>query len=498
MSNDGKTVDDDVPANGPVDRPAVSPLSWGQPRFFLLLVPVIAQLVTIWITWDLWQVRESPPLLPLLNLGGFQMSFTWTLTAAIAMVVWFPRVGVWFQLGVLLLAVGLDQFRFVPQVFFLWLLMAAVVFDWLAVLSRWYLASFWIWTGLHKLLSPDWLGYRSYELLSASETGLDPAGFYLVFGWAIGLAELSLGLVACFRPRWAAYGCIALHSGIALFLLTLFQNGNDSVIPWNLAMSVVGYWILIQAAKRANITPGEYLALILFLLIPFGFYTGWVGRTPAHVLYSENMPHGYVTHRQTPHELVRGWGALGVPFPNERGTLKQYFSLTAKVGEKLHIRDPRPWLSDQFWLRTEEGIVELSQREFLEAGPQTPAGVMLDDPRSLFALSQAGVQMRKKDANSMVFAVVFPPETFDPSLLALLAGLKNIEQIQLSDTAVSDDDLHHLKGLTKLNGLGLNGTAVTDAGLSQLEGMPELKILQYRGTRMTPEAVERLTRPKGN
>ncbi|MCH2182758.1 MAG: hypothetical protein MK108_12200 [Mariniblastus sp.] len=495
MSNDGKTIDGVVPAKRNGDRPSPDLLSWGQPRFYLLLVPVVAQLVTIWITWSLWQVRVSPPNLPLLELGGFQMSFTWTLMAATGMVLWFPRVGIWFQLVVLLLAVGLDQFRFVPQVFFLWLLMAAVVFEPVARLTRWYLASFWIWTGLHKLLSADWLGYRSFDLLTASNVGLEPGDFYLVFAWAIGLSEVLLGLLACFRPRWAACGCAALHLGIALFLSPLFIDSNSSVVPWNLATAIVGYWVLSQAARAPSVSRAELAAFILFMLIPCGFYFGWANRTVAHVLYSENIPHGYITHHQEPNELVRGWQGTAVPFPNERNVLRQYFSLTAKPGEKLHIRDPRPWLLDQFWLRTKTGLVELGEQDFLEASPQSPAGILLDDPRSLFELSQAGVKMRKKNADSMVFAVVFPPGNFDSSLLDQLVGLKNVEQVQLSGTSVTDEDLRKLAAFPKLTGVGLDHTAVTDTGIGYLAGLKNLRLIQYEGTAITEEAVDRLTEP---
>ncbi len=494
MFNGGKRVEGSVPEKPAADLKPSRPLSWGQPRFFLLLVPVTAQLITIWITWDLWQVRENPPNLWLVDLNGFQMSFTWTLMASVLMVVWFPRFGIWFQLGILLLSVGLDQFRLVPQVFFLWLLMTSIVFDWATILTRWYLASFWIWTGLHKLLSPDWMGYRSFELVAASNTGLDPGEYYLVFAWAIALSELLLGLLACFRPRWAAYGCVALHLGIALFLSPLFFDGNFSVIPWNLAMAIVGYWILMRAAERPAITRGEYLGFLVFMAIPIGFYLGWVDRTLSHVLYSGNIPHGYVTRLNEPHELIRGWGKTEVPFPNERRILRQYFSLTGQPGEKLHIRDPRPFLADQFWLMTDSGLVELNETEFLAASRQVPFGIPLDDPRALFGLSEAGAKMRKKDADSMVFAVVFPPGKLDSSLLDLLVGLKNVQQVQLSGTSVTDDDLKKLRVLPRLTGVGLDNTAVTDAGIEHLAGMKTLQIINRQGTAITDEAVSRVVK----
>ena len=506
MVNGGKRAAGMAPDRGLAESSLSRTLSWSQPRFALLLVLVLAQVITVLLTWDLWQVRQVPPNLPVADIFDFQISFAWVLVASSLLLVWFPRFGVWFQLVILLMAVSLDQFRFVPQVFFIWLLMVTVVFDSIVLLVRWYLAAFWIWTGLHKLLSADWLGYRSYELLAASNIGLDPADYYLAFGLIVGLVEVVLGLLVCFRPRLAACGCVVLHLGIALFLLLIVQGRNESVIPWNVSLAIVGYWILVRAASVKAVSRLEIGCFALFMIIPVGFYFGWVNRTMAHVLYSENIPRGYVSRQTEPHELIRGWGSLGVPFPNERRILRQYFAATSKPGEKLHIREPRPFLSDQFWLMTEAGPVEVSQEDFL-AGPvpklttglakgdfDVVRGVPLNDPRAMFALSEAGVQMRKKDQSSMVFAIVFPPDAFDRSLLDLLVGVQSIEQIQLSGTSIVDDDLKKLKVLSRLTGIGLDDTAVTDAGLEHLVGLNYLEVIQHQGTQITDEGVAKLIR----
>ena len=467
-------------------------LAWGQPRFFLLLVPVVAQCVTIWISWRLWEVRVSPPNLPLFAEWGFPMSFTWTLMASLALIVWFPRVGIWFHLLVLMVAAGLDQFRIVPQVFLTWMLMAAVVYDWATVIGRWYLVSVWFWAGLHKLLSSDWLGYQSFELLSGCNTFFNASDYYLFFAWGVGLSELLLGLLAWFRPCWAAFGCLGLHLGIALFLTLFYLGGNDSVIPWNFAMAIVGFWILKQAAKQSTMTRCERVCLLIFLILPCGFYFGLVGRTLSHVLYSGNIPQGYITRLQQPNERILGWGNLQVPFPNERRIIKQYFSTTASPGEKLHIRDPRPWLADQYWLMTEAGPAVLNKSQFLQGAEGVAVGMPLDDSRALFALSEAGAVMRKKDAGSMVFAIIFPPEDFKSEHLNWLSGLPNLEQVQLSGTGVTDDDMEKLGALPKLMGVGLDNTSVTDAGIEHLESVPELKIINYQGTTITDEAVDRM------
>jgi hypothetical protein len=143
---------------------------------------------------------------------------------------------------------------------------------------------------------------------------------------------------------------------------------------------------------------------------------------------------------------------------------------------------------------TDSGLVELNETEFLAASRQVPFGIPLDDPRALFGLSEAGAKMRKKDADSMVFAVVFPPGKLDSSLLDLLVGLKNVQQVQLSGTSVTDDDLQKLRVLPRLTGVGLDNTAVTDAGIEHLAGIATLQIINRQGTAITDEAVSRVVK----
>ena len=118
-------------------------------------------------------------------------------------------------------------------------------------------------------------------------------------------------------------------------------------------------------------------------------------------------------------------------------------------------------------------------------------GVGIDNKRSQFALSQAGVRMLRKTDQSMVYAVAFTPENFDRKLLAYLKGLPNLEQIQFSGTDIRDEDLTELKTLRLLTGLGMNHTAVTDQGLSQLDDLPHLQYVESEGTAITKYRPER-------
>ena len=49
-----------------------------------------------------------------------------------------------------------------------------------------------------------------------------------------------------------------------------------------------------------------------------------------------------------------------------------------------------------------------------------------------------------------------------------LKGLTSLEELDLSDTQITDAGLEDLKGLTRLEELYLHGTQVTDAGIKEL------------------------------
>src|SRR5690606_37088761 len=141
-------------------------------------------------------------------------------------------------------------------------------------LVRWFLASLWTWAGLHKLLSPDWLGVNAWEMTSS--LGLDPATYGEMFGWGVGLGELSVGLLAIFQPRWAAMPCALMHVGISLFLSPLAYNWSYRVMPWHLCRAIVGCWLLASTRGGFPEARWDWLAAGVILLYPAGFYLGWI------------------------------------------------------------------------------------------------------------------------------------------------------------------------------------------------------------------------------
>jgi hypothetical protein len=73
-----------------------------------------------------------------------------------------------------------------------------------------------------------------------------------------------------------------------------------------------------------------------------------------------------------------------------------------------------------------------------------------------------------------------------------LEHLPDLRVLDLSDTAVTDAGLVHVKGLAKLEELELDGTEVTDAGLVHLKGLSNLRKLRLQGTQVTEQGAKKI------
>jgi len=461
-----------------------------------LLLGIGCQAATIGMTLPLWTVRIDPPNLPTFPVPA--IDFVWPLFLSLVLTIFLPRPGLVLHWGLLILAGVFDQYRLQPQFFAIAVLMSGCVWPSWHTFVRWFLVSTWLWAGLHKLVSADWFGHASYWLVARLEF-VDPEHFYLPVAVTVAVVEVGVGLAACFRPRWAAVACVAMHLGIVISLSPLMLDWNVSVIPWNIAMAAIGCWIMwttVKAAPQGRIQWGTAMA---WMLAPLGFFVGWVDHGFCGVLYSDSLPRGQITTVDGA-KKVHGWGELRVPFPNERRTLRMYLEQAGEAGDYLHVSDPRLLLDDQYFVLNEAGVaVEIEASQFYSgsmgtaAGP--PFGIGLDELRSIFALQQAGVRMFKEERGKPIYAVAFNRSSFDPKLLPVLKGLPNLRQVQLAGTSVSDDDMRHLAELRILTGLGLDQTAITDAGLKTLRSLPHLIDVECEGTQITEQGLQEVLKP---
>ena len=461
------------------------PKPWST-RYVLLLVSAVAQLISLMITWPLWNVRTEVPHLPVFEFAVPQMPFGWILVLTLAVIPFRPKLGVWLHFSVMLVATLSDQMRAQPQFLAGWILMLATLGHSWKNYTRWFLSSLWIWAGLHKAISSDWNAHRAFQMADA--LGLDAVSWFTTVAIAVAVTEITVGLLAWWKPKWGAVGCVLMHVGIAIYLSPLFKDWNYSVLPWNLATAIVGGWILWTCDEQSTIR--QRTVFCVLMILPAGFFVGWLDHGYSHVLYSGSIPQGLITRADGSVEKIRGWGKLAIPFPNERRTLRQRFKADAGEGDRLHILDPRSALDDLHFICANGKVKPISRNDFFAPQPGSVAGVELDSARHVFLLTLARARMLKREDAAMIYAVEFKPENFKAEQLSHLRFLPNVEQVQLSGTSVTDDDLRWLIDLPKLAAIGLNETSVTDRGLAILSKSKFLKTVQVNGTTVTPQALQ--------
>ncbi|MEM6689956.1 MAG: hypothetical protein AAF664_11050 [Planctomycetota bacterium] len=448
-----------------------------------LLVAAGCQIAAVWITWPVWSFRAEPPNIP--YFGGYfgqhyGSVFGWLMIASALLAMRFPRFGSCLHLIVLGISCLLDQFRIQPQFLSVAVLMIACGFRRAEFVGRWMLVSLWFWAGLHKVLSPDWFGHVVPGLLQRINSFL--TDWSSTIAAPIAIFEVGLGITAAFRPRVAAVIAVFLHLGIIAYLVS--AGWNFSVIPWNICIAITGYSILSKAEPALKARGIEAVIAGLFLVVPVGFYFGWTDRAISAVLYSDNLPRGVITTKAGP-KRIRGYGDLRVPFPNNHRSLVEYLRQTATPGAKLHISDPRHFVDDGFYvLGPRQEVQRISRTEFYGTRVGFGQGIGLDEKRSMFALSRAGVRLLRRDIGQPIYAADFSETQFEPDLLRHLRGLPNLEQIQFSGIKINDSDLDIFFDLPVLYALGLDNTLVSSAGIERLEEHPTIKVIEYQGAQI--------------
>ncbi len=87
------------------------------------------------------------------------------------------------------------------------------------------------------------------------------------------------------------------------------------------------------------------------------------------------------------------------------------------------------------------------------------------------------------DHVSAVF--LFPDDRNSAHDLAQLRFLRRLEQLNLIDSAITDDDLRHISTVRTLRQLRLYGTTITDQGVQHLTSLSNLEELSLRETNVS-------------
>jgi uncharacterized membrane protein YphA (DoxX/SURF4 family) len=326
---------------------------------------VAGEAATVLVTWPLWQARSSPPNLPALpGLPALDMGAA--LLAALLLVLVAPRWGLPLHLAVLVAAMGLDQLRIQPQLVSFALLLCATgpapreTGDGTgALVARCHLVALYLWAGLHKLLSAEYVDSAA-RFWQRAAPALGPE---LARALAVGVAVFEVGLaLAVAWPvtrRSAGWLAGAMHFAIFLSLSPLGRGRNESVWPWNLALAVAAPLLLTtwRTDWRTQLARPAAVALALVLLLsPALYYLGRLDAYLAWCLYSVNVPVAILVRSEQREQLAAAGATtlrlpdlnstireLSVPFPPAQRLFEQYFERVARPGDELHVYDPRGW-----------------------------------------------------------------------------------------------------------------------------------------------------------
>lgn len=160
---------------------------------------------------------------------------------------------------------------------------------------------------------------------------------------------MSVGVLAVFPAtrRVAAVGAFALGAG-TLFVLMHGLHNNVSVWPWNAALALSGFALILpwRSSLRATLHTSPLLvraATLALLISPLGFYVGLTDAYLAHNLYSANT----ATASSNAFSTDETWLAFNVPLPPEHRLFVQWFASVCRYGDTLTVRDPRWWYAVQ-------------------------------------------------------------------------------------------------------------------------------------------------------
>ena len=319
-----------------------------QPFLILRWFVVGTQAATIWLTWPLWQVRISPPMLPLIDV--YQIDFGYILLGSLVLVLIHDVTGVVVHSALLLAAMLLDQMRlqpeFISQAILLW---GTLPWGPARSICRAHLLALWFFSGFHKLICPYFYTGDAHWLVSAFFPEA-PQAVSTCFGAMIAMAEISLAICALLPAtrRIAVAMAYIFHLGIVV-TLAFGLHWDEAVWPWNLALAVAGY-AMIGTWKTAPVEEFRQLrlpmraAVTVILLGPFGYEAGLVDTYLCHVLYSNHAPLAWIYKAdEERRDLVDTRPQLRVPVPQIERLYWAYFAAVAAPGDELEIVDPRAW-----------------------------------------------------------------------------------------------------------------------------------------------------------
>lgn len=310
---------------------------------------VICQAATVVVTWRLWEVRTSPPMLP--AFGVPQVAVGLPLLISLLLVLRFPFAGAVTHSVIVIYASIADQTRMQPEVMSMTLLLIAVSGrDWLLFLGRMHLLTLWGWAGVAKLVSPEFMtdtGGWMFDGLFFQP----PGAFRPYFGAVVIFFEMGAGLLGFFRDLriFSAALAVMVHAGALLILGPWGRDWNSAIWPWNVALAVCAITLIApwkedwKTQLRSVPVAARGFAVVL-VLSPILFYFGLADAYLTHHLYSSDTARGVVCNEEercSSEPLRASWYKLNAPLPPEPRLFRALFEETCRPGEVLRIGQNR-------------------------------------------------------------------------------------------------------------------------------------------------------------
>lgn len=321
-------------------------------RFWLLRpLFVLMQGATVLITWPLWQTRDHPPLLPMFE-AMLQFDTGPLILATLVLTLVRPRIGVMTHIAALLIAFAQDQTRLQPEfVSIALILLGTTTMPYGLTIARAHLVSLWFWSGLNKALSLNFMKGSAQSIFEGLPIQLEAIRPY--FGWLVIVSEM-LAAVLIVIPKLRRVR-VLLAVGVHLMILFVLVRAklNVSVWPWNLAVpfaAIAYFWhspsLIAPRERERERRPIAALLACSILVLPAGFYAGYVDAYLAHNLYTNNTAWAVATCPRDPvfcssDNFGETWTQFRVPLPPEPRLFRSYFNQTCDPADTLTIHPRR-------------------------------------------------------------------------------------------------------------------------------------------------------------
>ncbi len=233
-------------------------------RLLITRLSVAAFGAQVAMSWPLWYSKAGRTF-PLLPLWGAAHTPAWHWVEILAMVLgamaglgalWRPRCRWWLGALVLSLVVLVcyDLSRLQVWLYFYLLVWAALLApkDEAIPALGLLLTGVYAWGGLHKLT--PYFAEENFPWFCQAFSWLRPLGHYPALGYAVAAGEALLAAGLLWRPARGLFRhlAVAFHLFIIGALSPLGLGWNTVIIPWNIAMGSMVWWVFSQKNDLAG------------------------------------------------------------------------------------------------------------------------------------------------------------------------------------------------------------------------------------------------------